>query len=67
MQDQEEKVMLKDEKRSYEAYRGMKGLEFDPLKDLNLPASYEEAMSRYKRLRATAEDLQQPIAPKVSA
>jgi hypothetical protein len=37
--------------RSYATYGPEAQLIFDPLKDLNLPASYEEAMARYKRLR----------------
>ncbi len=37
--------------RSYADYHGCAELDFDPLKDLNLPASYEEVMVRYKRLR----------------
>ena len=37
--------------RSYVEYLGIEHLSFDPLKDLNLPASYEEVVLRYKRLR----------------
>ncbi len=37
--------------RSYSDYHGSADLAFDPLKDLNLPASYEEVVLRYKRLR----------------
>lgn len=37
--------------RSYSAYSGGDHLTFDPLKDLNLPASYEEVVARFKRLQ----------------
>lgn len=37
--------------RSYAEYRDGQRLCFDPLEDLNLPASYEEVVLRYKRLR----------------
>ena len=37
--------------RTYSEYDGGEHLTFDPLKDLNLPSSYEEVMMRYKRLR----------------
>ena len=29
------------------------GLEFDPTKDLNLPGSYDEVVSRFKKLQGT--------------
>ncbi|HMN06300.1 MAG TPA: hypothetical protein PKD45_11290 [Flavobacteriales bacterium] len=38
--------------RSYAEYRDAERLSFDPMKDLNLPASYEEVVLRYKRLRS---------------
>ena len=37
--------------RTYSEYHGGEHLTFDPLKDLNLPSSYEEVVMRYKRLR----------------
>ncbi len=37
--------------RTYTAYAGDVRLVFDPLKDLNLPASYDEVRTRYKGLR----------------
>ncbi len=37
--------------RTYMAYVGDEHLTFDPLKDLNLPGSYEEVRNRYHRLR----------------
>ncbi len=41
--------------RTYAAYREEEHLVFDPLQDLNLPASYEEVQRRYKRLRTERE------------
>jgi hypothetical protein len=37
--------------RTYAAYAGDVQLNFDPLQDLNLPASYDEVRQRYQRLR----------------
>ncbi|MBS1939239.1 MAG: hypothetical protein JSS84_15665 [Bacteroidetes bacterium] len=37
--------------RSYMEYQAADHLLFDPLKDLNLPASYDEVVERYRRLR----------------
>lgn len=38
--------------RGYAAYNsGSNKLEFDPMKDLNLPANYDEVVSRFKRLQ----------------
>lgn len=37
--------------RSYEAICARNDLEFDPMKDLNLPASYDEVIIRFKRLQ----------------
>jgi hypothetical protein len=37
--------------RGYDAYNSGGELEFCPLKDLNLPASYAEVVSRFKRLQ----------------
>ena len=39
------------EERGYHAYAGQVELQFCPLKDLNLPASYTEVVSRFKRLQ----------------
>ena len=36
---------------TYSEYLGGEHLTFDPLKDLNLPSSYEEVVVRYMRLR----------------
>ncbi len=36
---------------TYSEYLGGEHLSFDPLKDLNLPSSYEEVVMRYNRLR----------------
>lgn len=38
--------------RTYAEYQEVEHLSFDPLADLNLPASYEEVVQRYNRLRA---------------
>ncbi|MEO8588343.1 MAG: hypothetical protein ABI432_03155 [Flavobacteriales bacterium] len=37
--------------RSYSAYNSGTPLAFDPMKDLNLPANYDEVVSRFKRLQ----------------
>lgn len=37
--------------RCYSTYNSGGQLEFDPLKDLNLPANYEEVVSRFQRLQ----------------
>lgn len=39
------------EERGYHAYTGQADLQFCPLKDLNLPSSYSEVVSRFKRLQ----------------
>lgn len=40
-----------DVDRSYAADSGDTHLAFDPLKDLNLPSSYEEVISRFRHLQ----------------
>jgi hypothetical protein len=37
--------------RCYSTYNSGGTLEFDPLKDLNLPASYQEVLDRFRRLQ----------------
>ena len=37
--------------RCYASYNSGSNLSFDPMKDLNLPGSYEEVLSRFKRLQ----------------
>lgn len=37
--------------RTYASYRKIAKLSFDPMKDLNLPASYDEVLARFKRLQ----------------
>lgn len=37
--------------RCYSTYNSGGQLEFDPLKDLNLPANYEEVVARFQRLQ----------------
>ena len=41
----------KTEDRSYGDYSGGGEHDFDPHKDLNLPASYEEVLDRFKKLQ----------------
>ncbi|MBK7287091.1 MAG: hypothetical protein IPI95_08270 [Flavobacteriales bacterium] len=43
-----------DTDRSYTADSGAAHLNFDPLKDLNLPSSYEEVLSAFANYRANA-------------
>ncbi|MBK7944976.1 MAG: hypothetical protein IPJ85_06565 [Flavobacteriales bacterium] len=42
---------IAESKRSY-AGEG-ENLDFDPMKDLNLPANYDEVVSRFQRLQGT--------------
>ncbi len=37
--------------RCYSTYNSGGTLEFDPLKDLNLPASYNEVLDRFRKLQ----------------
>ena len=37
--------------RTYSEKHGDQRLDFDPLKDLNLPADYDEVLARFKRLQ----------------
>lgn len=37
--------------RSYSAYFSGGNLSFDPLKELNLPASYDEVVTRFRKLQ----------------
>jgi len=37
--------------RCYSTYSKGSQLSFDPMKDLNLPANYDEVLSRFKRLQ----------------
>ena len=39
--------------RTNETYAGGEHLTFDPLADLNLPASYEEVVDRYRRIQGS--------------
>ncbi len=41
------------EHRSYAEYASNTELAFDPMKELNLPASYEEVTSRFQRLQGS--------------
>jgi len=43
--------------RTYAAYERHEHLSFDPLKDLNLPSSYEEVVARYAQLRGERESI----------
>ncbi len=40
-----------EKERAYSTYAGGEHLSFDPLKDLNLPSSYEEVIKRFKQLQ----------------
>lgn len=42
--------------RSYSEYNSGGALSFDPLKELNLPANYEEVVERFKRLQGERAD-----------
>lgn len=42
--------------RSYSGYNSVGSLSFDPLKELNLPASYDEVVERFKRLQGERPD-----------
>jgi hypothetical protein len=48
----EESAEQKQE-RTYGCAKTNSGLEFDPTKDLNLPDSYDEVVSRFKKLQGT--------------
>ncbi len=37
--------------RGYASYNSGSKLSFDPMKDLNLPANYDEVLARFKRLQ----------------
>ena len=39
------------EARTYSVYSADKDLAFDPMKDLNLPSSYEEVLARFEKLQ----------------
>lgn len=45
------KLAVEQEERSYTDYTVEKDLAFDPLKDLNLPGSYEEVLDRFNKLQ----------------
>lgn len=57
--EQVEENVQPEEKQGYAAISLEHKLAFDPTKDLNLPASYEEVNARFRRLQATRsmEDL----------
>ncbi len=40
-----------EEQRSYAGYYAGGDLTFDPLKDLNLPANYDEVLARFEKLQ----------------
>jgi hypothetical protein len=50
-QESGERSSVKHPERSYAAICAGKDLAFDPMKDLNLPASYEEVILRFRRLQ----------------
>lgn len=41
--------------RSYATYVNNADLSFDPMKELNLPGSYEEVVARFRRLQGNRE------------
>lgn len=47
----EETAEQKQEQRCYSQYAKNETLDFDPLKELNLPANYEEVLTRFKKLQ----------------
>jgi hypothetical protein len=47
----EETAEQKAEQRCYSQYGNKEDLAFDPLKELNLPANYEEVLARFKKLQ----------------
>lgn len=49
MEQNDKKELVVD--RSYAAESGDTHLAFDPLKDLNLPSSYEEVIARFRQLQ----------------
>lgn len=46
-----EKTKSTEKERAHSTYAGGGHLSFDPLKDLNLPSSYEEVLKRFKQLQ----------------
>ena len=44
-------VRIEEAKRCYSEYSSSGAVEFCPFKDLNLPTSYEEVVSRFRRLQ----------------
>lgn len=42
--------------RSYSVYNNGGALSFDPLKELNLPSSYDEVVERFRRLQGERAD-----------
>ena len=42
---------IAEAKRCYSEYSSSGAVEFCPFKDLNLPTSYEEVVSRFRRLQ----------------
>ena len=49
--DRENERAGTSDKRTYCAMFRGKDMDFDPMKDLNLPANYEEVMARFRRLQ----------------
>lgn len=48
---EEENEGEKKGQRTYASYKRIAKLSFDPMKDLNLPDSYDEVLARFKRLQ----------------
>lgn len=49
----EEATTAEQTERSYAHYTQSADLAFDPMKELNLPESYEEVTSRFRRLQGS--------------
>ncbi len=47
----QEKSITSTHKRCYRSYNSGGALEFCPMKDLNLPESYEEVLARFEKLQ----------------
>jgi hypothetical protein len=50
-EEKEPREQEQDGLRCYSTYNSGGQLEFDPLKELNLPANYDEVVNRFKRLQ----------------
>lgn len=51
METTEKNTTVLPEDRSYAGYFSGGDLTFDPMKDLNLPGSYDEVLTRFRKLQ----------------